>query len=157
MNKTNHPKLLTIFFWIFSAIQAIILLFYIVYLGFLGYFATGAGFQNGSTFAKEEAAFMTVFVVIILFIILLGVASIISNFLAGFSLLKEKTWSKKAGIIASVFAIISFMFGGILLLPFGLALGIYGLWFFLGERGKEYYHGGELRFNEPPSPPRNWE
>lgn len=51
--------------------------------------------------------------------------------IAGYALLKRKKWAKIAGIIAAVFASMSF--------PFGTAVCVYTFWFMFSEPGKQLY------------------
>ena len=67
---------------------------------------------------------------------------------AGWKLLKEKTGARTWGIIASCISLLS--------VPLGTALGIYGLWFLLGDQGKQFYSGGN-QMNQYPPPPNNWQ
>ncbi|MBV9241061.1 MAG: hypothetical protein JO314_03545 [Acidobacteria bacterium] len=55
------------------------------------------------------------------------------------------------GIIVCVMALFSF--------PLGTALGIYGLWFFLSDAGRELYSGpgdAPVDFDRPQPPPNSW-
>lgn len=68
----------------------------------------------------------------------------------GWKMFKEKPNAKNWGIAGSVIALLNF--------PLGMALGIYGLWFLLGDQGKQFYEGGSsmTSFNTPP-PPNSWQ
>jgi hypothetical protein len=65
---------------------------------------------------------------IIAFVLVFNVLLTIPALVAGYGLLKKKTWGRVAGIVAAVCAAMSF--------PFGTALCVYALWFFFGEAGK---------------------
>ncbi|HEX8473606.1 MAG TPA: hypothetical protein VF666_06205 [Pyrinomonadaceae bacterium] len=49
---------------------------------------------------------------------------------AGYAILKRKSWGRLAGIVAGIVSALNF--------PFGMALCIYSLWFFFGE-GRALY------------------
>ena len=67
----------------------------------------------------------------------------------GWKLYKEQKIGRILGIIASCLCLLS--------VPLGTALGVYGLWFFLGDQGKAFYEGnGMMAVNSPP-PPNSWQ
>jgi len=76
-----------------------------------------------------EGAFIGAFFAIILFVSWLF--SALPSFIAGYAMLKRKSWARVAGIIASCIATIN--------IPHGTALGVYSLWFLLGEKGNQFY------------------
>lgn len=55
----------------------------------------------------------------------------IPSFVAGYGLLKRRSWAKTASIVAAVFESMQF--------PFGTALCVYSLWFAFGDAGKGLY------------------
>lgn len=73
------------------------------------------------------------------------------NLTAGYKMLKEKAGARNWGIAASAVSLLS--------IPLGTALGVYGLWFLLGDEGKQFYLGGNRQQNmfNPPPPPQNWQ
>jgi hypothetical protein len=60
--------------------------------------------------------------------------------IAGYALLKRKSWARVAGIIASGLTAMS--------MPFGTALTVYTLWFLCGEQGN-YLYGKNTNAYEP--------
>jgi len=100
---------------------------------------------------SEEQMLGTIFIVLAFVIapIILLFAAI--NLTAGYKMLKEKAGARNWGIAASVVSLLS--------IPLGTALGIYGLWFLLGDEGKQFYLGGYRQQNmfNPPTPPQNWQ
>lgn len=73
------------------------------------------------------AAFFIALMSIVTFIY--GLLSL-PSLLAGYGMLKRRSWGRVAGIVASCISSLSF--------PFGMALCIYTLWFLLGDAGKEF-------------------
>lgn len=144
MTAKEHNKLLGIF----HLIQGGLLAFAGVILGLI-YGGMGLAFKANAQ-KPEEQMVGTVFLVLAFVIapVILIFAGL--NLAAGYKLLKEKAGARTWGIIASVICLPSF--------PLGTALGIYGLWFLLGEEGKRFYLGGahQNMFNAPP-PPQNWQ
>jgi hypothetical protein len=73
---------------------------------------------------------------------------------AGYGLLKRKTWGRTAGIVAAILMALN--------PPFGTALAIYTLWFLLGKKGAPLYEDESARFaryalgDAPPQPVSEW-
>lgn len=120
MTAQDHHKLIGVLHLIFAGVQLIAFVLVLIMVVTLLMF----GAQNSlQPFPFFVGAFIGLFVVLALFAV--------PTAIAGFGLLKRRTWGRTAGIVASV--------AGILSIPFGMALSIYTLWFLLGERGKEIY------------------
>lgn len=66
----------------------------------------------------------------------------VPSFVAGYAMLKKKSWARLSAIIGGVIAAMS--------VPFGTAACVYALWFFLGDNWKEVYAEEEFRFNAGP-------
>lgn len=78
----------------------------------------------------------------VLMLCVMGIYSV-PSLVAGYGLLKRKSWARKWGIVAGVMAALQF--------PLGTALCVYSLWFLLGERGKKLYAGAQERFSQQAS------
>jgi hypothetical protein len=75
-------------------------------------------------------------------------------FFTGIKIRKQQSIGRTLGIVLSVLSLFS--------IPLGTALGIYGLWFFLGDLGKGLYLGqGSYAANAPYNPqgpgPNSWQ
>lgn len=71
------------------------------------------------------------FVAIMGFVVVLyGILSV-PSLVAGYGMLKRRSWARIAAIVASVLSAISF--------PFGTALCVYSLWFLFGDAGKNFH------------------
>jgi cytochrome bd-type quinol oxidase subunit 2 len=142
MTAKEHGKLLGILHLIQGGLQAFGGIFFAVIYGGLG-LAFRANAQK-----PEEQTMGTIFVILafVLAPIILILAGV--NLTAGYKLLKEKAGARTWGIVASVIALAGF--------PLGTALGVYGLWFLLGEEGKRFYLGGSQQNMFNPPPPPNW-
>lgn len=56
---------------------------------------------------------------------------LLPSFIAGYAMLKRKSWARMASLIAAVLEVMSF--------PFGTAVGVYSFWFMFSEVGKSLY------------------
>jgi hypothetical protein len=145
MTGKDHNKLLSIFHLIQGGLQAFGGIIVALVYGGLG-FAMRQSARGG-----EEQMMGTIFIVLAFVIapIILLFAAI--NLTAGYKMLKEKAGARNWGIAASAVSLLS--------IPLGTALGVYGLWFLLGDEGKQFYLGGNRQQNmfNPPPPPQNWQ
>jgi hypothetical protein len=71
------------------------------------------------------------FLVMGLFMSVIYGAMTLPSYIAGYALLKKKSWAKTASIIAGVFDCMHF--------PFGAAVAIYTFWFLFSDPGKYLY------------------
>ena len=145
MTGKDHNKLLGIFHLIQGGLQAFGGIIVALVYGGLGIA------MRQSARSSEEQMMGTIFIVMAFVVapIILLFAAI--NLTAGYKMLKEKAGARNWGIAASVVSLLS--------IPLGTALGIYGLWFLLGDEGKQFYLGGDRQQNmfNPPPPPQNWQ
>ncbi|HYE13847.1 MAG TPA: hypothetical protein VD968_05325 [Pyrinomonadaceae bacterium] len=125
MTPQDHNKVLGIMHLIYGGMNAILLPFVFIFV-FLG-----AGLTSIDPSAPPEAGL--VFVLIGLFFGLLFLMFGLPPLLAGYGMLRRKSWARGWGIAAAVFAALSF--------PLGTALCVYTLWFLLGNEGKGFYEG----------------
>lgn len=70
---------------------------------------------------------------VLLFSFFIQLVFTVPSMVAGFGLLKRRSWAKTATMIAGVLSSISF--------PFGLAVTIYTFWFIFSPEGKKFYEG----------------
>ncbi|MDH3494815.1 MAG: hypothetical protein OEM82_14770 [Acidobacteriota bacterium] len=143
MTNQEHNRLLAIFFYVQGGLQAFGgLLAALIYGGLGAYFATAG--------KEPEAAAVAGFMVVV------GIVVVVLTFaIAGFMIFtarKLQTMAESArtlGIVASALCLLN--------MPLGTALGIYGLWFLAGERGRELYLTGGGAGQLPPPPPNSWQ
>ncbi len=98
----------------------------IMMLVFFGFFAAILGSIENEPDAPPVAFFYAIMGFIFVIYLLLSVPGLV----AGYAMLKKKSWARIAGIISSVLAALSF--------PFGTALAVYSFWFFFGDAGKAF-------------------
>jgi hypothetical protein len=83
--------------------------------------------------AQEAKDFPPLLIVGLVFglMFLIYLAFTLPSFVAGYALLKRRSWAKTASIIAAIVESMGF--------PFGTALCVYSLWFSFGDAGKSLY------------------
>ena len=142
MTARDHNKLLSIFFFIQGGLQLLGGIFVAVIYG-----GIGAAMLSTARRSDEQTVggvFLGLAVVVGIFILVFAGFYL----LTGWKLHKEQPGARILGIIASCICLLGF--------PLGTALGIYGLWFFLGEQGKQFYSGNSFTY-QPPPPPSGWQ
>ena len=83
----------------------------------------------------------------------IGLTNVILNIKLGRALRSTTPPSSKRVIVTSIFNICSFLCGGVFILPFGMALGIFGIVFATSENGKAFLNGiPSNRILSPPQP-----
>jgi hypothetical protein len=141
MTARDHNNLFGIFVLIQGGIVLLIGLAFVVLYGILG--ATMVGTAHKQEDQLVGGVFVVAGVVIGAVCILLS----IFYFFTGLKIRKQKSIGRVLGIVVSVLSLFSF--------PLGTALGIYGLWFLLGDMGKAIYSGqpdySGIRNTPPPS------
>jgi hypothetical protein len=139
MTARDHNKLLSIFFFVLAGLQLLgggIMAVVYIFLG-------GAMMSTSSREDEQlmGGVFLGVGVVVGLVMVVLGGLSL----LTATKILKVRPIGRTLGIVLSILVLLSF--------PLGTALGIYGLWFFFGDAGKNLYAGVTPGNYAPPSPP----
>ena len=142
MTAQEHSKTLGILFLVYLGLQVLgVIIGLIFVVAFSGIILTNVNGNDAVPFAFIGIVFGVAMVISILLLIPIA--------FAGFKMFKEKSNAKIWGIIASIISLISF--------PIGTALGVYGLWFLLGEQGRQFYEGGQIASKYPPPPPNSWQ
>lgn len=144
MTAKDHNKLLSIFFFVLGGIQLLAAIFIALMYGGMGtmFLATG---RRG-----EEQMVGGIFLILSIVVGLIVLVFAGFFLLTGWNVLKERRAGRIMGIIASCLSLLSF--------PLGTALGVYGLWFFFGDAGKNFYAGISSGASEPRTPsPNSWQ
>lgn len=132
MTNEEHNKYIAYAFFGHAGFQLLMLLFMAAMFALM-FPPLGPGDPGlPPAFLGFMIAFMTVFQMIF----------IIPSVVAGYGLLKHKSWARIASIIAGVVAAMS--------VPFGTAACVYALWFFLGDNWKEVYPDKAEQFRSRP-------
>jgi glucan phosphoethanolaminetransferase (alkaline phosphatase superfamily) len=145
MTAKDHSKLLSIFFFIAGGLVTLLGLFLGIVYGLMG-------LMFAATAKGEGALVGGVFVVLAIVIGLLFLIVGCLHLMSGWKLYKGQQSAKIWAIISSILMLPVFI-------PFGTALGVYGLWFIFGDQGKAFFAGNSTdgSYMPPPPPPGNWQ
>ena len=138
MTPQDHNKVIGIMHLIYGGFNALIMMILVpFFLAIAGMAAADPNAPGGIT------AIFGLFGALMLFLALLfGLPPL----LAGYAMLKHKSWAKVMGIISAVMCSLSF--------PFGTALCVYTFWFLFGQNESYYQRGGQMAgqqgWNAPP-------
>ena len=152
MKGKEHANLLGIFAYVFAGFQGLITAFFGLYLLLLGGLGVMAAFDSKSGDAGG-VVMMAVFTVIFGVMFGLGLTSIIMNIKMGRRLRSDDPPPPRSVMITSILNCCSLLFGGMMSLPFGAAVGAYGIWFATSDVGKRYLAGipdAEPAYMNPP-------
>jgi hypothetical protein len=148
MTARDHNNLLGIFFMIQGGLVILVGIILGIVYGVLGVVMIGAGgARNGG--AAMGGVMIVVAFVICAIVVVIGAVDLFT----GSKIRKVAPIGRTLGIVLSILSLFSF--------PLGTALGIYGLWFLLGDMGKALYLGSEApagNYASPnPPPPNSWQ
>jgi hypothetical protein len=121
LTPKDHNKLLGILHLVQGGINGLVLL---VFLPIYLFLVFAVGQQPGE---EGAAVFLLLFGLFFFFLFLLLA---LPPFIAGYGMLKGRSWSRTWGIISAITASLSF--------PYGTALCVYTLWFLFGE-GRDFH------------------
>jgi hypothetical protein len=153
MTAKEHTNLLSIFSWVYAGIQGLFVCLYLLLV--LIYGGLGAAMAFTSKQSDAVALIMLgVFVLIFGLIAILGIICMISNIRLGKQLRGDTPPTSRTMIVSGILNLVSWVCGGILLMPFGIGLGVYGLWFSQSDVGKAFLEGRVYQPNYafPPNP-----
>jgi hypothetical protein len=133
MTPQDHNKIIGIMHLIWGGFNALTLFIVMaIFLAILG---------GISRDPHAPPALFAVFGLFGPFAALIAVALTLPPILAGYAMLKRKSWAKVAGIVAACLTSLS--------MPFGTALTVYTLWFLCGPEGDKLYKKGAPYAYEP--------
>ena len=137
MTGKEHARLLGLLFWLLTAFQLLLVgligVFYVFLFGFI------FSMPQGRNPPPPPEVVLPIIVVVVAVILFMTLLMAVPKIVAGYGLRKEKSWAKVWAMIASIMACMN--------VPFGTAVGVYGLIFILGDNGKAYFDNpqyGEL-------------
>ena len=140
MTPKEHNNLLGILLLVYEGLQVLglVLAIFIIF-GVFGFVFTQV--------QGAEAAPLGLAVAIVIIALVFSGLLLIPGMIAAVKIRRERPDARGWGIAASIIALLNF--------PLGTALGAYGLWFLMGDVGKDYYLGGAAKnsFANPPQPP----
>jgi hypothetical protein len=149
MTANDKARLLGLFFWLFTALNILIVVaLAILYIGIFGFVVSQAP-QKANDPPPEMI--MGILVVVFFFVLVFTVLFSLPKIVAGYGLRKNKPWARTWAIIASIMACMSF--------PIGTAVGVFGLVFLFSDEGKHYFdqvsYAGALGPSQPQ--PNSWQ
>jgi len=102
-------------------------------LGILGSLCMGAAIVGGGLISEDETAILVTSIVAVVCGSLFFLENVL-NIIAGFGLLKYKSWARILAIILGIINLFGF--------PIGTALGIYTLWAMFNQETKQLFERG---------------
>lgn len=124
MTARDHNKLLSIFFLIHGALQVFGVVVAIIFLSYIANTVATSRVEGGGNVAA-------LIVGGIIGVVIAAFLFVIPPLVAGYGMLKGKSWARMAGMVAGGISLIGF--------PLGTALGVYALWFLTNDEGKRLY------------------
>lgn len=135
----SHIKVLGILHLVFAGLQILIgLMFLMVFGSLVGVVASQS---NSSDAAAGLAALGGMGTFLFLLLLIFSVPGIIT----GYGLIKFKPWGRIMGIVMSCLQLLN--------IPFGTALGVYGLWALLSTEGEAVFRQQPQAMMPPPLQP----
>jgi hypothetical protein len=137
MTPQDHNKIIGIMHLIYGGFNALLMLIFVPFFLAIG----GIAAADPNAPAEITAIFGVFGALMLVFAVLFGLPSI----LAGYAMLRHKSWARVMAIIAAVVEAISF--------PFGTALCVYTFWFLFGQGEGLHRSGGNMvgqNWQQPP-------
>ncbi|MGD0438615.1 MAG: hypothetical protein ABSB86_19310 [Bryobacteraceae bacterium] len=123
----QHVKILGILHIVYAGLVVLIGIIVLVVMGGI------AGIVGASDHSEDAATAIPVLGAIGAFVFILLLILSLPGLIGGFGLMQFKPWARILVIILSVFELLS--------VPFGTALGIYGLWVLLNTEAERLFQG----------------
>src|SRR5690242_16382113 len=129
MTGKEHARLLGLLFWILTGVQlGLVVLLGVFYLVLLGTILPGLPKRPGE---PGPEFIIPIVVIVMAFVFMMTLAFSIPKLVAAYGLRNEKSWARVWAIVACCMSVMS--------VPFGTAVGVYGLIFIFGDEGKRYF------------------
>ena len=143
MTPEDHNKVIGIMHLIYGGLFTLVTIMMFFVFVVMGGMLSGLPQEPGT---PPPVFFIGIFGFILIVYALLSIPPLI----AGYGMLKKRSWARVAAIIASALSALSF--------PFGTALAVYSFWFLFGDAGKAFEQGGSHSkmygsLNSAPPPP----
>jgi hypothetical protein len=126
MTPQDHNKIIGIMHIIYGGGNALLMMIFLPFIVAIAF--------AGASDPQAGAPFAAVFGIFGVFVLLLALVFGLPPILAGYAMLKRKSWAKVMGVIASCVEALS--------MPFGTALCVYTLWFLFSGQGEHLYRAG---------------
>jgi hypothetical protein len=129
MTNDEHNKYIGIGFLVHGGLQVLMLLMMAAFFFFFLMVSVPPGDEPPMAFFGVFFAVMAIFQTLFT----------VPAFVAGYGILKRKSWARMAAIIAGVLSAMS--------VPIGTAVTVYAYWFFFGENWKQIYENEPISGN----------
>ncbi|HEX8130775.1 MAG TPA: hypothetical protein VF527_16870 [Pyrinomonadaceae bacterium] len=129
MTAEEHNKALGICHLVYGGLSALMMLVILFFFGAMMFAIPGGDAPVG------------LFVLVLGFILLWSFILTLPSFIAGYAILKHKSWAKPASIVAAVLETMSF--------PIGTAVAIYSFWFMFSDAGRALYDKNFVSSSRP--------
>ncbi len=139
MTPQDHNKVIGIMHLIYGGFNALMLIIFVPFFFAIG----GIAAADPGAPAAVTAIFGFFGFLMLVLALVFGLPPI----LAGYAMLKHKSWARVAGIVAACVEALSF--------PFGTALCVYSLWFLFGQ-GEQFHRGGHAPHGREAYTPQDW-
>ena len=129
MTAHDKAKLLGLFYWLFTALNVIIVaVIAVIYIAIFGIVFSNVPQKAGD---PPPEFIISILVVVFAFVLAFTVLFSIPKMVAGYGLRKGKSWARVWAIVAAIICCLSF--------PIGTAIGVFGLVFIFSDEGKKYF------------------
>jgi hypothetical protein len=152
MSSEDKSRLLGLFFWLFTALNVLVILVIgIIYVGLFGVIFSQAPHKASDPPPELIVGILAaVFFFVLVFTVLFSIPKVV----AGYGLRTHKPWARTWAIVASIMCCLSF--------PIGTAIGVFGLVFLFSDEGKAYFENRSYpqvgaSSQMPPPPPNSWQ
>ena len=136
MQTTDHNKIIGIIHIAYGAFGLLVMIVLAIFM--VGLFGVVSAEQG-------DVRPIGIIGVVMFVVVALNILLAVPSFLAGYAMLKRKSWAKGAAVVAAIIDGLSF--------PFGTALCVYTLWFMFSAEGKALY---DTNARVLPPPPPDW-
>ena len=128
MRAGEHANLIGVFSWILAGIQGFVFLLFSLYILIFG-IAVIAAMLDPANKDNSGLVVLAIVVAVIGLLAAFGLASVIANIVIGRRIRGNSPPKPRSLVIMAILNCCSFLCGGIMVWPFGIALGIYQIWF----------------------------
>ena len=147
MDAGKHAKRLGLFAYVYAGMLTLVTvasatLFLNTFLPTLKGSSVPTFEEIFSTWRSPYTQMFYVFVVLIIISLFFISSTVIANVRLGWKLRGGTRPTRRLVIVASVLSVVTSLFGGLLLIPFGCGLAGYGIWFAISQGGSEYLAAG---------------
>lgn len=143
MKPSEHANLISIFSWVLAGIQGLVFLLFALYILIFG-IAMIAAILSPENPDKSGLIVLALVVGLIGVLAAFGLVCVIANFRIGRRLRSSNLPTQRSLVVMAILNFLSLFCGGLMVWPFGIALGVYEIWFAMSDQGKAFLTGHEF-------------